>query len=495
MALKELTKSTFILALPKVISFFIKLARAKLNAVFLGTEGVGIVNQLITVSTKIGAFSTLSLNVGAKKIIVEYNKDGEKRKEIKSINGIFTIATTGLVLIFFITGLFYIDELSNYFLGNQPTSLFLAAFLIFPLIALRAVPTTTLIALMQFKTISRIEIIITIISFLLYIPLIIMFAVEGAVANIVIANILFFAAYTYITFNKVAKKQNLQLISLKNLKINKSTIKELATISTASSLLGLYAMFCELTIRGILATNLGMDKIGIYAPIIVWSGFFSSFFLPALFQYIFPKYGSCKTNKELTNVANDAFRMLSFIIVPFVLIIIAYNDILIPIFYSKEFLGASLYLPVHFIGIFFWTWMRVLKQMLIPTGRIKHMIPFVIIENSLFLAVVFIFVNKIGLWAWTLRFSIIPLILFIAYIIYLAKQIDFKIYKINIILMIYGIISSGFLYYFILKYESLFFIRGIITLTFIALLLLFIRNKEKKILIKTIKKYTSFFNK
>lgn len=490
MSLRELTKNTFILALPKVITFVLKLARAKLNAVFLGTEGLGIVNQLQEVIKKLGGFSTLSLNVGAKKLIVEFDKDKQRKIEIPKIVGIFGLITLLFVGIFFIAGLFFLEELSNYFLKDQPKGLFLTAFLVFPLVTLRTVPKTTLSSLMEFKTISKTEIFVTVSAFITYVPLIIIFGIQGAVANIVITNILFFAAFSYFAFYKAAKKRGQQLISFKKLKIDKSTIREFVSISSATSVLGLYAIFCQLTIRGILASNLGMEKIGVYAPLIAWSGFFYSFFIPALIQYIFPKYGNCETNDELKSVANDGFRLVSFIILPFVIIMIAFREIFIPVFYSKDFLEASVYLPLHFIGIFFWTWMSVLKQILIPTGRIKQYIPFFLAEFSLYLLVIFTLVKEIGLWSWTLRYSFIPLILFLAYLIYLAKAIRFRIFLQNALLMGYGLIASGITYFLTFTTENLYLIRGGVSVILITGLYFFMKKNEKSLIFQYIKQYT-----
>jgi O-antigen/teichoic acid export membrane protein len=297
----------------------------------------------------------------------------------------------------------------------------------------------------------------------------------------VINNILFLGTFSYITFYKTARKRGQNLIYFKNLKINKSSLKEFATISSASSILGLYGVFCHLSVRGILASNLGMEKIGIYVPIIAWSGFFSTFFVPALIQYIFPKYGKCATNNEIKTVANDGLRLVSFIILPFVLIIISFSDLLIPLFYSKDFLEATVFLPLHFIGIFFWTWMRVLKQIMIPTGKTKQLVPFAIAESSLYLLVVYLFVDKIGLWSWTLRYSLVPFLLFFSYIIYHIQTINFNIFRKNIFLMLYGLTASSLVYYIVLNIKGLYFMRGIIVLVLILVLYLFMQKREREI--------------
>jgi PST family polysaccharide transporter len=489
LALKELTKNTFILALPKVINFFLKLARAKLNAVFIGTEGVGIVNQLNEVLKRLGSFSTLSLNSGAKKLIVDYNKDRKKQFELPKITGIFTLLVLGLVTVIFVIGLFFLDDLSSYFLKNQPKELFLIAFLVFPLLTMRSVPTTILNGLMEFKSISKSEITVTVIAFITFVPLVIYFGIKGAIANLVITNILFLLVFSYFTFYKTAKKRGQKLITFKKLRIEKSAIREFATISSASTFLGVYAVFCHLAIRGILASHLGMEKIGVYAPILAWSGFFSSFFVPALLKYIYPKYGMCETNEELKVVANDGFRLVSFIILPFVVILIAFKDILIPVFYSGDFIEAAVYLPVHFIGIFFDTWKRILRQIMIPTGRIKQLVPFAFIETSLYLLVIYLFVDAIGLWSWALRWSLIPLIIFISFLIYHFFTIKIRIYKGNIALMLYGLLASSLIYFFTLKVENLYLLKGAMVLGLISLLYFFLKKHEKQVIYQYANKY------
>ncbi|MFW6272747.1 MAG: oligosaccharide flippase family protein, partial [bacterium] len=460
MSLRDLTKNTFILALPKIISFFLKIIRAKLNAVILGTEGVGIVNQLNEVITKLGLFSTLSLNIGAKKLIIDFDKDQQKRMELPKIVGLFGLILITLVAVFFIIGLFYLEELSEFFLKDQSKGLFITAFLVFPIVTVLSVPKTTLAGLMEFKTLSRVEIIVKVTSFIIYIPLIIIFGVRGAVANLVITNLFFFAILSYFTFYKVAKKRGHKLISFKKPKVEKSVIREFLTISSVTSILGIYGIFSNLATRGIVASNLGMEQIGIYTPIIAWSGFFSSFFVPALLNYMFPRYGRCETNEELITVSNNGIRLVSFMILPFVAILIAFSDVLIPVFYSKKFVSATTYLPLHFIGIFFITWMRVLKQIMIPTGRVKQFIPFSIAESSLYLLVVFIFIDPLGLWAWALRFSLVPLVIFFSHLIFLMRTIKFKIQKQNALLMAYGILTSGIIYYFTLTTDNLYLLRG-----------------------------------
>lgn len=485
MSLKDLTKNTFILASPKFVQFFIRIVRAKINAILIGTEGVGIVNQLQSVNNKLGGFSTLSLNVGAKKLIVSNNNE-ENKDSIPHIITLFTILIIGLTFITYILGFIFYEKIGDFFLGEEATKYFLIVFIFFPLIPLTTISRTVLGSLQRFKYLAKGELITIIIAFITYLPLIYYLGIQGAVINISITICLGLIVLSYFGFIKTAKKLNMKLFALKGFKIRKKHLKELGSISGISSILGIYGVVVELVIRGLIVNSMGIQSIGIYTPIIAWSGFFSSLFLPSLFEYIFPKYGMCKTNEEIINVANNAFRLLTFLIIPFILFIIPLKKILLLLLYSEDFLEASIYLPLHFIGILFWTWMRILKQIFVPTGKIKTLIPFAFAEETLYLLVILLFIDKIGLWAWAMRFSIIPLILFLAFIIFLVKEINFKIKKENYLLMIYGV-ATCFLISIISDITVYSFIPSIV---FILSLYFFTKATERKELKQMVYKLT-----
>lgn len=490
MSLKDLTKNTFILAAPKVIRFFTKLVRAKLNALLIGTTGVGIVNQLQDINTRLGSFSTLSLNVGAKKLIVS-NNNTENKEQIPYIVTLYATLVLVFAIVTYILGYIFFDDLSSFFLGEGAQKYFIYVYVFFPLIPLATIPITVLGGLQEFKSLAKAEIIVILISFLLYIPLIYYYKTQGAVIAVAVSIGATFIVFFYYVFFKIARKRNQGLLSFKGFQLRKKIIREISMISGISSVLGIYGVFVELTIRGTIVSELGIDSIGIYAPIIAWSAFFSSLFLPSLFQYIFPKYGSSKNNKELISVANNGFRLLTFMIIPFVLIIISLRSFLIPLLYSDEFLVAEIYLPLHFIGIFFWTWMRIMKQMFIPTGRIKALTPLAIVEETLILLVVILFIGEIGLWAWCFRFSLVPFIMFITYLAFLRKKIHFKIFRENYLLMLYGILTSILITFISMEVSY----SVVFAFLFVVSLYFFLKKSEKQYVFNTIRRYFTKPNK
>jgi O-antigen/teichoic acid export membrane protein len=266
--------------------------------------------------------------------------------------------------------------------------------------------------------------------------------------------------------------------------LKREYITEIACIGGISTITTVITILTDLLVRVIIVDKMGVDKIGIYIPIIAWSSFFSSFFLPGLFQYLFPRFGECKTNGEISKVVNDVFRLTTFVIFPATIIIISLRDILIPLFYSKDFMEAALYLPLHFIGIFFWTWLRAFRQIYIPTGRIKKLLPFALGEQFACLVVVYFLIDEIGLWSWTLRFSLVPFIFLIFYWIYFIYEINFKAKKSNLILMAYTVATSFLVYYISASTK----IGYIFIIPILSITLLFLSKKEKEFIFNYLKR-------
>lgn len=81
MELKKLIKSTSFLISTRFAQFFVGTVRAKINAIFLGTEGIGIVSQLDFLSQRITQITQLSMNDAIVKQIAE-NRDKDNIKDV-----------------------------------------------------------------------------------------------------------------------------------------------------------------------------------------------------------------------------------------------------------------------------------------------------------------------------------------------------------------------------------------------------------------------------
>lgn len=477
MELKIIAKNTGLLAAPKVLNFSLKLIRAKLNAILIGTTGVGIISQLTIMQQYLSEIAIMRMNIGAKKLVAQ-KKDFEA-ETIPDILKTYLYLIFPIIVVVLFLSLFFSEFLTLFLLGQTEfNEYFLIVFMVFPLIALGSVSDIVLGGFKRFKYIASKEIIISVLSFLLFIPLVIFFSIKGAVVNIGLTIIISFTIGIYFAFNKTLFKKGYSFKSIIRSKYRKIYSKEIIWIGGIGLTMGYYKIFCELTSRSILVNQLGIDKIGMYIPIMAWADLFTGFVFPAIHQYLFPRLCEVRSNLEIIEIVNDVFRFMTFILIPFVFLAIPLRYCLIPLFYSQEFISAGQYLPLHFIGIFFLAWDHAIVQIFVPTGRIHKLVPIALVMQSLFLACIYFLTPKFGLWAWTIRFSFLIFIEFFALFVFLKFEIGFSIKRRNLCIMAFSIFGSVLIWS--LKFDLL--INLLIAILLIFISAIFLKKSEKNTL-------------
>lgn len=485
MELKKLTKNATILIFPKIVNFFTKLIRAKLNAILIGTTGVGIISQLQTVFNKLSQMSLLSMNIGVTKLIAEQNDEDKKDKIASIIKTIFMLVLP-LTVTIYLSGLLFSNQITKFILGkNELSKYFLIIFIVFPFLTITSVLKPVLIGFKKIKYIALSEFFVVLITFVTFVPLVYYFHISGAVANFTITILVTFILTYIYTIQKTLKSIGISVKDIVTSKYSKNYAKELLFIGGISMSIGYYEIFYEICSRSILVNQLGIDKIGIYSSIIVWSGLFTGLIFPSISQYIFPRLSETKSNEEVVSIINSVLRFETFVILPFILLGISYRDIALKVFYSSEFLEAAKYLPFHFFGILWFAWWYALMQIFIPTGRVKKYVPFGFSFITINFGIIYFFVPTFGLWAWVLTFSITPIIAVITLFIYFIKEVGLKINKENKGIMIYAILSSCIVTFFRLPNQLLYFIGPIL----VAGIYFFIKKKEKEYIYVTVAKY------
>lgn len=273
-------------------------------------------------------------------------------------------------------------------------------------------------------------------------PLVIIFKLKGAAIYVPLSYLITMAMNYWFAKGYYLRLYKLNLIVILKAPIIKSSVKEMLVFSGFGFVVGTFAIISEFVCRSVVVTNLGVDKIGLYSPIIAWSGLFIGFLLPTFNTYLYPRFCEAKTNNEVSGLLNDAIRLSSFCLLPLLFLAIPFRRYLILVFYSRDFIAAAKYLPYHFIGVIFYVWWFAFTQSMTPTGRIKQHGIFQLIFYSISIAVTFYFVPKFGLWGWTLKNILSPLIFFIVYFLYTTKEMGFLIDKNNIKIMTYLLLGS-----------------------------------------------------
>jgi PST family polysaccharide transporter len=141
MEFKALIKNTGFMMVAKIAQFAAGLITTKLNAVFLGVSGVGIINQLNFLTQKISEFTTLSMAEAVVKQIAENKNEKNANEIISSAFKSYIILVTFFSAISILLLLLFSEVLSNYIFGNEDLlSYFFIAVFTFPLLIIGSIP-------------------------------------------------------------------------------------------------------------------------------------------------------------------------------------------------------------------------------------------------------------------------------------------------------------------------------------------------------------------
>lgn len=485
MEFKILLKSTYLLAGTRVIQFFTGLVRTKLIAYYLGTLGTGLVAQLTFVTQKMSQFTLLSMSEAVVKQIAESKSSLESSELINAAYKAYVILVSAFMVISSSILYFFSESLTVYVFGDISfLSYFFVAFFSFPILILDSIPFSILKAYKDVKGISRARIIIVIINLITSVPLILIFKLDGAIAFVPLSYVTSLGVNSVFARNKYFKSLGIGIGSILRSSLNIKFVRELIVFSTFGLTVGIYSIISEFACRSIVISKLGVESIGLYSPIVMWASIVTGFVLPSFSTYLYPRFCEMKTDKEVSSLLNDAIRLGTFAILPLLLIGIPYKDFFISLFYSDEFLAASKYLPYHFLGIAFYVWYYVFSQSMTPTGRIKQHGIFLTIYFSLDIGVTYVFVEKFGLYGWMLKHIVNPFIFFWVYLLYARRHMGLRMQRINIVLMLFLLISTSILIagdLFLTNGKWINFFLGPIFLLIVAL---FLTKEEKEFLQK-----------
>jgi O-antigen/teichoic acid export membrane protein len=494
MELKILLSNTYHLASAKLVRLVIGLGRAKLNAIFLGTTGLGIVSQILFINGRFAQFTLLGMNDGLVKQLASRKNDEDFRDQmlscIKSYLIIISITTFLIVGI----SLVFSNELVIYFFGDKKYYLYyLISVVCLPIVIINSVSFALLKTFKLIDKMAKAELISTIVSVVLFIPMIYYFKLNGAIIAIVL-NLSIILVFNYLFSKKYAltKYSISYWEAITKGKIVSADIKELAVFGGYGLTLGIYSMFVIIIKRSLLIDHFGLNSLGLYAPIVAWGGLYTGLMLPTIRHYLYPRFTELKSNIQIVGVINDAFRLTTFFMIPFLFGGIVLRKLVIPLFYSVDFLDAANYLSGHFIGMLFFMWSQIFVMVYTPTGRLKVFAIFQFTLQTINLGLVFYLIPKFGLYGYMTTFIIEPLLFIITSYIYLHKVIGFSFKKSNMKIMIYLMVSSLIL----LGISEVNSVASYITcVMFTVICCYFLRMSERSQIIKKIRSLSVFGNK
>jgi PST family polysaccharide transporter len=388
-----------------ITSFFM----AKVIAVKLGPEGLGIIGQLNSFVLIIMTLSTGAITNGVVKFIAEYNNDKEKQKKV--INAALSITLFCTLLISIVVGLG--AKYWSAFIFNGQTS-FSGVFVVFGFTIVFyssfTLYTSVLNGFQQYQKFNTINIVTSIVGLLFSLVLINYFGISGALyATVTYQSVVFFVILAH---NKKNGWFNIkELFDLRDLSVYKSLIG----FSVMSLVSTICVPYVQILIRKYINDVSGPIQMGFYEGITRISILYLTVITTTLSVYYLPRLSELKGKNELKSEIRNGYKIIIPSLLVFVLIIFMLKNVIIKLAFSSSFNAMSDYFLPQLIGDVFKISSWLLAFLMLAKAMTRLFIITEIIFSISLYVMTILLVDKYGaigaIYAYDLNFFIYLLLM------------------------------------------------------------------------------------
>ena len=359
----KLIKVLSLNAISVMIQFVLGIFSVRIVSEYLGASGMALTGNFRSFTALFKSISVLGLKEGLIKLFLEKAASEEDRKAIVATFSVFFI---GIALILTAVIVIFSKSFSLYLFQSDSYSIYLEYFaLLLPFFVLQTLLITLFNAEQAFRKIVSIQVITTILLFLISVYFIYQKRLAGAFFAIAIADFISFLVAVFFVKKQYGFSFQLKIIYLK-------TISKFIIMALVSAIV---IPITAILIRNHIITNSSTFKAGIWEAINRISGFYMMFFSAGLSLYYLPKLSAITTDKEFKNELNYYFKILFPIFVGVLLLVYLFKNVIISVALAREFHPVSDLLIWQLIGDLF----RVMTlafgfQILVKTMVIKYII-------------------------------------------------------------------------------------------------------------------------
>jgi PST family polysaccharide transporter len=209
----------------------------------------------------------------------------------------------------------------------------------------------------------------TVVSTVVVVVLVVLFGLNGAIAAVILTSLT-----TLLVF--VAREPRLfARISLRpSFLFERRTLRAIYAFAAASVVLSVLSVAADLVTRTLIVHRLGLSFNGLYQPVVVLSSQFFLALVAALAMYLFPRltelYADGRLEEALAEI-NSGLRLVLSVIVPAIVLVVAFAPSLLVIAFSHEFRNANIPLDIQMVGDVLRTLGWVLGAVFLPLGLVQ----------------------------------------------------------------------------------------------------------------------------
>ncbi len=417
------------LSLSRIVRYLTSPISAKVNAYFLGTYGIGVMSQINTILGQSSVLVLHTVTEGTTKLISQVageNSAGDNRKVQEVVGTVLWY--TIVISILFVTVIALSAQPLARLLLNDPSMapLIIIAAISFPISVLGELVSTILRGLSCFRTLSIGLAVSSLLSLIVIIPLVIIWGLLGAAVALVLSNLAILIFYLILAWRDPIFRN---VRPLSRPRIKRATAIELSRYISATLIAGLLAPILILSARSIMVRQVGVDGLGIYAPVMVFAGFLIEAVRIPLSTIILPTISKQNSYTEITNTLNRALRLTCIALLCFAGIFIALRYFLVVLIYNDKFLMAATVMGPHLIGAALDVMNGGIGQLYFALPRLKALVIVDVLSKISLIGFTYIFGYLWGLWGLSFAYMGMYTVSFVFNYLYFKHEIGFSFSK------------------------------------------------------------------
>lgn len=339
-------KSTFLFGFVQIFNILTKVLLNKFAAVYLGSEGIGLIGIFQSISQMLKTLFGLGVSQSAVRDISKANNERES-EHISSIIGI----THKIILLTSVIGgvltVLISSYLSRYSFGDDS---YKNSFILLSLVVMSSIfldgKLSVLKGMRHLRDLAKATVFGSVAGICTGIPMYYFFGLQGIIPTILATTLssLFFATYyvSKINYNKVN-------VSLKEI-LSKS--RNIIKMGVALMIVTFIGMVHEYIVKIYVSNNSSVSTVGVYqAGLTIVSGYFSIIIVAMMADY-YPRISAIfDKNEELALELNKQSRVGLILITPLIVLFMFLMPVFVRFLYSVEFLPSVEYMRYAI----FWT--------------------------------------------------------------------------------------------------------------------------------------------
>lgn len=420
-AYRQVFKATSLFSGVQFVKIIAAILRSKFAAIFIGPVGIGILGVLNSTLNLISGITKLGLDTSSIKEIALANKEENKNKVSKLIyilrRLLWVTGVFGTIITIVCSPI--LSEIA--FESKEFTFSFIWISIAVLLRQLTIGDIAVLQGLRILRKLAKVNLVSSLFSVLIAIPLYYFFGIDGIVPTIILTALFAYLIARYYTYS--IKTENTHLPLKEVLSNGKPMIKLGITLSVGSmiTLIVAYIMQVYITNYG------GLTEVGYYNAAIVIINSYVGLIFKAMSKDYFPRLSeNINSDRAIRKNVTQQAMVAVLLITPIIVIFLALEPYIIQILYTKEFLPIHAFLSLAILGTLFKAVSWSMGYVIIAKGDSNVFIKTAIGFNLLLLAMNIYGYSSSGLFGLGLSF----LIYYFIHLVVVSLIMKFR-YKFN----------------------------------------------------------------